>query len=236
MKRTLAGIFILGLIAGCHQPATHPCPTSAPSIAIRPAVAEEISVEQLALLLPRHPIVVGFDVDDTLLASTPAFSALQSQYDPQVIRPKDFNALTPAQKAQFHDFWNRLNEDFDDRSIPKKIGKQLLDLHLARGDEIWIISRRPESDPPTKTTTLRIERMFGVKLSHPVVSTNLSDKTNYICCRHIEYYYGDSDTDITAAVAAGAVPIRVHRAAGSYAADPHHDGQLGEIVLKGSDQ
>ena len=89
----------------------------------------------------------SFSPGSRLLASTPAFNALQSNYDPNVIRPKDYGRLNPEQKRQFHEFWNKLNEEYDDRSIPKSIGKKLLDLHIARGDAIYIISRRPESQP-----------------------------------------------------------------------------------------
>jgi len=38
-------------------------PTTAAVIPLSAPTAGEITVEQLALLLPRHPIVVGFDVD-----------------------------------------------------------------------------------------------------------------------------------------------------------------------------
>jgi hypothetical protein len=34
--------------------------------------------------------------------------------------------------------------------------------------------------------------MFGIRLRHPVVQTNLKDKTPFIASRHIVYYYGDS--------------------------------------------
>jgi acid phosphatase (class B) len=204
-------------------------PLSAPT-------ADEITVEQLALLLPRHPVVVGFDVDDTLIFSAPAFNALQPLYDPEVIRPHDPAKLTPEQAAAYHAFWNALNEEYDDRSVPKQIGKRLLDLHTARGDEIWIISRRQSAVPYSDRCTRRYERMFGITLQHPVVQTELEDKTRFICERHIDYYYGDSDSDITAAVTVGAVPIRVKRAPDSYAKDPVHNGQLGEIVLKDSER
>ena len=151
-----------------------------------------------------------------------------------MIRPKDYAALTPAQRWQYHEFWNRLNEQYDDRSIPKRIGKQLLELHLRRGDDIYIISRRQASVPPTKTVTHRLERIFGIRLQHPVVQTNLKDKNPFIAARHIVYYYGDSDSDITAAVGARAVPIRVQRSQTSYAKDRPHNGQLNEIVLENS--
>jgi acid phosphatase (class B) len=213
-------------------------PTTAAVIPLSPPMAGDITVEQLALLLPRHPIVVGFDVDDTLVFSAPAFNALQPQYDPDVIRPKDYTALSAEQKAKYHEFWNKLNAEFDDRSIPKKIGKRLLDLHLSRGDEIWIISKRQSivPEPPTEVITQRYERMFGVKLPHPVVQTQLKDKTPFIYDRHIDYYYGDADTDVIAAVAAGAVPIRVKRAPDSYGKDAVHNGQLGEAVLADSER
>ena len=32
---------------------------------------------------------------------------------------------------------------------------------------------------------------FGIRLRHPVVQTNLKDKTPFIAARHIVYYYGD---------------------------------------------
>ena len=76
--------------------------------------------------------------------------------------------------------------------------------------------------------------MFGVHLPHPVVQTDLKDKTPFIAKSHILYYYGDSDSDITAAVGAKAVPIRVQRSLASYAKDVPHDGQLNEIVLENS--
>jgi acid phosphatase (class B) len=139
----------------------------------------------LKRLLPARPIVVGFDVDDTLIFSAPAFNALEPTYPADVIRPRDYTALTAAQRRQYHDFWNRLNEEYDDRSIPKRIGKQLLDLHIQRGDEIYIISRRQKTVPPTNTVTRRLERLFDIRLRHSVVQTNLKDKTPFNAARHM---------------------------------------------------
>src|SRR5207244_4314565 len=101
----------------------------------------------------------------------------------------------------------------------KKIGQRLLDLHIARGDDIVIISKRQSPVPFADPCTPRYERMFHVKFPHPVVQTQLKDKTPFICKARIDYYYGDADTDVTAAVAAGAVPIRVKRAKDSYSKD-----------------
>lgn len=198
-------------------------------------VAAEVTFEQLKRMLPPPPIVVGFDVDDTLVFSEPAFTPLQREYPAEVIRPKNLAALTPEQKAKYHEFWNRLNNEYDDRSVPKRIGKKLLDLHLQRGDVIYIISKRQSSVPENDLPTRRLERFFGITLKNPVVQTELKDKTPFIVEHHIQYYYGDADTDVTAALAAGATPIRVKRSSESYSADKVHNGWYDEIVLAGSD-
>ena len=212
------------------------CPQVAQPVQLSKPVAEEISFDQLVLMLPKHPIRVGFDVDDTLIFSAPAFNALQPKYDPDVIRPKDYKQLTPQMKEQYHDFWDKLNNEYDDRSTPKAIGKRLLDLHIARGDEIVIISKRQSPRGGGDPCTPRYEKMFNIKLQRPVIQTQLKDKTPFICREHLDYYYGDSDSDITASLTAGVTPIRVKRAADSYAKDVPHNGQLGEIVLKDSEK
>lgn len=246
MKHRFASslLIFIAAVAGCRtqNPSVPlvpmPGPTTAAVIPFSAPVAEEISLEQLKLLLPKRPIVVGFDVDDTLLFTAPAFNALQPDYDPDVIRPKDYTKLTADQKAKYHEFWNKLNGEYDDRSVPKEIAKKLLALHMERGDDIWIISKRQSivPSPQADVVTQRYERMFGVRFAHPVIQTQLKDKTPFIYEKGIEYYYGDADSDITAAVAAGAVPIRVKRSADSYAKDGVHNGQLGEIVIRDSDR
>lgn len=208
----------------------------APAIPLAPPTVGEISVDQLARTLPKRRIVVGFDVDDTLVFSAPAFNALQPKFDPDVIRPKDYAKLTPAQQGDYHAFWNELNERADDASLPKKIGQRLLDLHVARKDDIYVVSRRQATEPPSDASQRRLERMFHVTLEHPLVQTNLTDKTPFLCRAGIELYYGDADSDVTAAVAAGATPVRVKRAANSYAKDAVHNGQMDEIVLSDSEE
>jgi len=74
--------------------------------------------------------------------------------------------------------------------------------------------------------------MFGIRLQHPVVQTNFTDKTPLIAGRHIVYYYGDSDSDTRAAV--GARAVRSRRSTASFAKDQPYNGQLNEIVLQNS--
>lgn len=244
-------LLVVALVA-CGTPAAGPapapvvakaaaprvCPTAATPIPLHEPAAAPITVEQLALVFPKRKIVVGFDVDDTLIYSAPAFNALQPEYDPDVIRPKSLPALNPDQRAKYHEFWNRLNGEYDDRSVVKVVAQKVLKLHLDRGDDVWIISKRQSivPEPREDVVTKRYERMLGVKLPHPVVQTQLRDKTPFLCERQIELYYGDADTDITASVTAGATPIRIKRASDSYAKDAVHDGQLGELVVHGSER
>lgn len=205
-------------------------------ISLSQPVAGEITIEQLARVLPAHPVRVGFDVDDTLIFSAPAFNELEPKYDAAVIRPKDYASLTAEQKKQYHEFWNKLNEELDDRSIPRTIGKRLLELHTRRGDDIYIISKRQGTVPPTDTDTKRYEKMFGMQFKHKVIQTQLKDKAPFIAHAKLDYYYGDSDSDITSAVGAKATPIRVKRGKNSYAKDVPHNGQLDEIVLTNPDE
>jgi acid phosphatase (class B) len=236
MKRFVpAWLFPLLLVASCQStrvdaPTTRRAPTS--KVTLTAVKAREIDFEQLEALLPRRPIVVGFDIDDTLIISTPAFAALEPWYDPEVVRPRNYSKLSAEQNAKHHEFWTKLNDVYDDRSTPRAIARRLLDLHLARGDDIWLISTRQASITGIDKCTPRYQKMFNIKFPHGVVFTQLKDPTPFIAQRKIEYHYGDSDSDITAAQAAGAVPIRVKRAAGSYAKDIPHNGQFGEIVLK----
>lgn len=247
-----AGVSLLVFLGACAETTPAPpapvvakssapapaCPTAATPIPLHEPTAAPITLEQLALVFPKRKIVVGFDVDDTLLFSAPAFNALQPEYDPDVIRPKKLDALTPDQRAKYHEFWNRLNGEYDDRSVVKVVAQKVLKLHLDRGDDVWIVSKRQGIVPEPKedVVTKRYERMLGVKLPHPVVQTQLQDKTPFLCERHIELYYGDADTDVTASVTAGATPIRIRRANDSYAKDAVHDGQLGELVVQGSER
>ena len=67
------------------------CPTAATPSTSRPAAAF-ITVEQLALVFPEAQIVVGFDVDDTLIYSGTRVQCAPARVRPDVIRPKNLPA------------------------------------------------------------------------------------------------------------------------------------------------
>jgi hypothetical protein len=75
------------------------------------------------------------------------------------------------------------------------------------------------------TVTGRIELYKGqaeIMISSP--AQIVKDKGPFIAKRHIIYYYGDSDSDIIAAVGGKAVPIRVQRSLTFYAKYKSHRG------------
>lgn len=47
-------------------------------------------------------------------------------------------------------FWEKMNNGWDEFSIPKEVARQLIDMHVRRGDAIFFVTGRS----PTKTETV----------------------------------------------------------------------------------
>jgi len=169
------------------------------------------------------PIAVGFDVDDTLLFSSPCF-----YYGQQKFSPGSDDYLKNAT------FWQETNGGCDRYSIPKDIARRLVELHQARGDRIYFITGRPHTDGEQLSAIL--EQTFSLKQRIPVIFTSGPDKTRFIAQQHLAIYYGDADSDIESARAAGARAIRVMRANNSTYKPIPVPGSLGEEVLVDSDR
>ncbi|MBD3161772.1 MAG: acid phosphatase AphA [Candidatus Eisenbacteria bacterium] len=226
----LSALVIVTAVAGCGT-----CPVGKqvasdlpPSHyqAIEAAGHDVITIEELATSLPDEPMVVGFDVDDTVLFSSPGFFYAFT------------NTRGPGGANEFgedpldHDeFWIALNRRLDDFSMPKRIAVELIDLHKERGDEIHFITARPCPSGDPAPLTQRLNELFGLDNEHPVAFTNHEEKTDYIRERRIALYYGDSDGDMRDAKAAGIRAIRVVRSPLSTNPSPNNDGTLGEEVL-----
>ncbi|MCV6590999.1 MAG: hypothetical protein OIF57_18555 [Marinobacterium sp.] len=165
-----------------------------------------------------EPAAVGFDVDDTVLFSSPGFHYLIN-----------FKGLSTRGEV----FWNWMNNGFDEMSIPKASGRELVQFHRNRGDVVYFITRRPGTEVEELTSVLNVVMEAGVNI--PVVFTDEQSKTPYIKKRAIDVYYGDSDTDITEAEAAGAEGVRVMRSSASTATSPNDNGAYGEVVIMNSD-
>ena len=105
------------------------------------------------------PMNVGFDIDDTVLFSSPPF-----YYYVNNLCDGDFNEC-----MQRNDFWESINNDADQYSLPKKVGYQLIKMHQERGDKIYFITARHSSDRENVTNFLR--RVFDIKDMEAVIFT-----------------------------------------------------------------
>ena len=188
-----------------------------------------ISVDQLKKELEgKAPINVSFDIDDTVLFSSPCFYHGQQKYSPG---KHDY--------LKNQDFWNEVNAGCDQYSIPKQIAVDLINMHQARGDQIYFITGRTAGDKDGVTPVL--QKAFNIKDIHPVEfmggreRTTKYNKTPGIIEHKVSIHYGDSDDDILAAKEAGIRGIRLMRAANStYQPMPTLGGYDEEVLINSS--
>lgn len=185
-----------------------------------------ISFEQLAKSFESiPPMPVAFDIDDTIMFSSPAFHYGRNKYS-----PNDHSFLKNI------NFWNELNNDLNGFSMPKLIGQKLLNLHKFRGDQIFFITARWKT--PQEKLSQYISETFKIENMNPVVFTGCQmqsePKLPTLMRLNIKLFYGDSDQDIQAGLAASIRTIRILRAPNSNYLPFHINGKFGEEVLKDS--
>jgi len=165
-----------------------------------------VTLRDIEKSLENEPVMsVGFDIDDTVLFSSPGFYYGQQKY-------------SPGNDAYLvkEEFWKEMNNGLDRFSIPKDCARNLIEFHRKRGDSIYFITAR------TKVIFTGFKILENLKI-RPIRENN------------IQIFYGDSDGDIQAAQAAGARPIRILRPENSTNKPIPRAGSLGEEVLKDSD-
>jgi acid phosphatase (class B) len=195
-----------------------------------PAEPHYVTLEALRQSLPAAPIIAGFDIDDTVIFSSPGYSF------------GAHNREAPGGKNRYGDdylnspqFWKDLNQQRDRYSMKKQSGDALLQMHQGRGDNIVFITRRYCFDDDVEALQKRLNELFNVQA--PVYCTNEKTKTPVMTETGVDIYYGDSDSDIEYA---GSVKtkrvraIRVERSGFSTNASGYHPGKFGEEVLAGS--
>lgn len=172
----------------------------------------------------KPPMTVGFDVDDTVLFSSPCFFYGQQKYS-----PGKFGYL----KNQA--FWDDINKNCDiNYSIPKDVAAKLIAMHSKRGDTIFFITGRTKSEGERVTET--IKRDFSMEKINPVVFTaGDSTKAAFLKDNGVKIYYGDADGDMKQAIEVGARPIRVLRASNTTYKPMPKNGSFGEEVIVNSD-
>lgn len=185
-----------------------------------------VTLKDIARSLESQPLMnVGFDIDDTVLFSSPGYYYGQQKYSPG---DKSF--------LMVDEFWNEMNNGLDQFSIPKECARELIKLHKERGDSIYFITARRETK--TETVTEILTKTFG--LDNPkVIFTGFRALENLkikpIRDNNIQIFYGDADSDVEAARAAGIRAIRIMRAKNSTNKPLPKNGSYGEEVLKNSE-
>ncbi|NOR12362.1 MAG: acid phosphatase AphA [Candidatus Aminicenantes bacterium] len=192
-----------------------------------PAIQEDqirwVTFEDISISLQNQPAMnVGFDIDDTVLFSSPAYYYGQQKYSPG---SKDY-----LSNPEFH---MELNNGLDNFSIPKEIARKLIAFHKDRGDNIFFITGRNPTE--TETLTGLLAKTFDLQNPNPVIfcGANPGDNPKIALLQenNIQIFYGDSDGDILAAQAIRIRAIRIIRADNSTHKPLPESGKLGEEVL-----
>ncbi|EPU3918851.1 acid phosphatase AphA [Aeromonas hydrophila] len=187
-----------------------------------------VSVTQIARSLDGlPPMAVGFDIDDTLLFSSPGFYRGKQEFS-----PNDESYLkNPA-------FWEKMNNGWDAFSVPKEVGKALIAMHLERGDHIYFVTGRSATKTETVSKTLQQTMNIPADQLNPVIfagdQPGQNTKVQWLKEKQMKIFYGDADGDIKAAQELGIRGIRLLRSANSTYRPLPLAGALGEEVIVNS--
>jgi acid phosphatase (class B) len=167
--------------------------------------------------VPEKRLRVGFDVDDTLLFSSPAFDKARQ---------------TKGVKNYSKAFWRIVNSSDEAVSGIKKKTRQILEKHQAKGDDIFVLTARH----PDGGDALRkfLYKTIGVPPENVYFETR--GKTKRIKMLRLDIFYGDSDSDISAAMEAGAKAVRILRSPKSGYKGKYNPGKYGEEIIKDSEE
>ncbi|HGH3374272.1 TPA: acid phosphatase AphA [Kluyvera cryocrescens] len=188
-----------------------------------------VSVAQIENSLLGHPpMAVGFDIDDTVLFSSPGFWRGQRTYSPD---SQDY--------LKNPEFWEKMNNGWDAFSIPKEVARSLIAMHVKRGDSIYFVTGRSPTKTESVSKTLQDDFLIPAASMNPVIFAGdhpgQNSKTQWLKEKNIRVFYGDSDNDITAAREAGARGIRVLRASNSTYRPLPQAGAFNEEVIVNSE-
>jgi len=160
-------------------------------------------------------IKVGFDIDDTLLFSSPNFD----------------NALNSSVEPYSKEFWEMVNKNDRKYSKIKPTVKKIVDKHLKNGDEVYIITaRKPYGGSHLKRY---ISKTFGVPKKN--IFFEPESKSERITNLGLKIYYGDSDDDMRDALKSGARPVRILRAKESSYKKNYNVGNYDEEIVEDSE-
>lgn len=196
-----------------------------------------ITLEQLQKSLPKEPVSVVFDIDDTTLFTSAGFQWGTKVYGKDIVSAgvsvKEEDLPSAEARTKYREFWTKMNNGLDEYSVKKWIAVELIRLHRERGDTIHFVTKRIFTG--SETLTALIKESFGFTNLDPVIFTNRGSKTPAFRKIGAVISYSDSDGDIRESIAAGARPIRVMRGRTSVNLEPVQNGAFGEEVLINSE-
>ena len=195
-----------------------------------------ITIDALKASLPANKIVVGFDIDDTVLFSTPGFLYGSNNTD----GPGGTNKYGTDYENN-PQFWMDMNQIHDKYSVPKESGRAVLGMHNSRGDSIFFITKRYCYNDDALAVQNRLNTVFQLTGS-TVICTNGGNKTPFIENKNVDIYYGDSDSDIQYSLDVQAKkvrPVRISRSQLSenkpIPANSYNPGKFGEEIILNSE-
>lgn len=156
----------------------------------------------------------GFDLDDTLLFSSPAFN-------------KGFNNAEEPFSAEF---WRIVNSSDEGNSCVKPTMVDLLERHRDAGHEIYIITARERYNSDVLKDYASDK--FDIPSDHVFLEPD--GKTERLTDLGIDVYYGDSDSDISDAQDGNIKGVRVLRSPESGYDAKHNPGKYDEPYVPNS--
>lgn len=204
-----------------------------------------VSVADIKKSLPKTPINVGFDLDDTVFYTSACFYKATND----LIKEKNLKYLpTEALKIDAdkklwkaistnQEFWDKIASCNAEYAIPKQVSLELIKMHQKRGDKIFFITARKA--PSTQEIAQKVNEAIKVLLNsnaglQAVQYSNIASKTPLIKQDKLDIYYGDANSDITDAKAANVRAIRILRSEASTYLPIPLNGQFKEEVVIGS--
>ncbi len=187
---------------------------------------------------------VGFDIDDTLLFSTPAFGrGFMTGGTPA---PTDttfwtaVNGCDPGCDAQTITLADGSTKDLPatDPSAVKSRAYELVQYHLALGQQVYAITARPDINGDVLRDYLQAQ--FGIDRNNVYFEPVM--KTDRMAQLGLDVFYGDSDSDITDArkvPGRTVLGVRFERSPKSSYRDgmrlaKYHPGYYGEPIIANS--
>lgn len=193
----------------------------------------ELSPSEYARSLPDKELTVVFDVDDTVLLSSPGFQWGIDRYGKEIVSLSceiERSSLSNRDEKSFDEFWEKMNTEINGYSLVRPEAESLIKAHKNRGDTIIFVTDRFKSDSEELTEFL--EGQFSIRLSKPVIFTECGGMRRVLRKVKADIVYSDSDEDLSEAKEAGATPVRIPRMEISLNKNAEEIGSLGEVVIK----